>query len=239
MPLASESLIDPNWTSSPSKRIEPSYVPCGYTPDSTFISVDLPAPFSPQIAWISPRWTDIDTSCSALTPGKVLVMACISRMGLAMGLPPSFVVQGAAVGTPRGGRPGPTGTVWVPAGRRSGRYGSGLAAGDLVLGPVARVDQERLDVVLVDDVRLEEEGRDDLDAVVVRLGVVGLGLLTGEEGLRRDDGLLGELAGVLEDRRELDVVVDQLDRRDLRVLAGDDRQAVGDASGRSRRSAAR
>ncbi len=101
MPLDSESLIDPNSTSSPSKRIEPSYVPCGYTPDSTFISVDLPAPFSPQIAWISPRSTDIETSCSALTPGKVFVMARISRMGLAMGLPPSFVVQGATVGTPR------------------------------------------------------------------------------------------------------------------------------------------
>ena len=43
--------------------------------------------------------------------------------------------------------------------------------------------------------------RDDLDAVVVRLGVVGLRLLTVEERLGGDDGLVGELAGVLEDRR--------------------------------------
>src|SRR3954453_4528108 len=80
MPLASESLIDPNCTSSPSKRIDPSYEPCGYTPDRTFMRVDLPAPFSPQIAWISPRRTASETFSSALTPGKVLVMERISRM---------------------------------------------------------------------------------------------------------------------------------------------------------------
>ena len=74
IPLASESLMVENWTSSPSKKISPSYVPCGYTPLSTFIRVDLPAPFSPQMAWISPRSTVSETSCSALTPGKVLVI---------------------------------------------------------------------------------------------------------------------------------------------------------------------
>src|SRR3954453_8112944 len=42
--------------------------------------VDLPAPFSPQIAWISPRRTASETFSSALTPGKVLVMERISRM---------------------------------------------------------------------------------------------------------------------------------------------------------------
>src|SRR3954468_9454923 len=42
--------------------------------------VDLPAPFSPQIAWISPRPTASETFSSALTPGKVLVMERISRM---------------------------------------------------------------------------------------------------------------------------------------------------------------
>src|SRR5215218_11136956 len=40
--------------------------------------VDLPAPFSPQIAWISPRRTWRLTSESALTPGKVLVLPRIS-----------------------------------------------------------------------------------------------------------------------------------------------------------------
>jgi hypothetical protein len=44
------------------------------------MSVDLPAPFSPQIAWISPRRTARETSASALTPGKVLVIERISRM---------------------------------------------------------------------------------------------------------------------------------------------------------------
>ena len=38
-------------------------MPWGCTPDSTFISVDLPAPFSPQIAWIAPRRTLNETSC--------------------------------------------------------------------------------------------------------------------------------------------------------------------------------
>src|SRR3954462_2054579 len=46
--------------------------------------VDLPAPFSPQIAWISPRPTDNETFSSALTPGKVLVMERISRMKSSM-----------------------------------------------------------------------------------------------------------------------------------------------------------
>lgn len=49
-------------------------------PDSTFISVDLPAPFSPQMAWISPCLTDRLTSCSALTPGNVLVIPLIRKM---------------------------------------------------------------------------------------------------------------------------------------------------------------
>src|SRR4051812_43868479 len=48
------------------------------------MSVDLPAPFSPQIAWISPRRTDRLTSCSALTPGKVLVIPRIRRMSSVM-----------------------------------------------------------------------------------------------------------------------------------------------------------
>src|SRR3954471_22034979 len=41
---------------------------------------ELPAWFSPQIAWSSPRPTASETFSSALTPGKVLVMERISRM---------------------------------------------------------------------------------------------------------------------------------------------------------------
>ncbi len=54
----------------------------GWTPERTFIRVDLPAPFSPQIAWTSPRRTAIETFESALTPGNSLVMSRISRMTL-------------------------------------------------------------------------------------------------------------------------------------------------------------
>src|SRR3954470_3107394 len=46
------------------------------------MSVDLPAPFSPQMAWTSPRRTDMETLERALTPGNSLVMPRISRMTL-------------------------------------------------------------------------------------------------------------------------------------------------------------
>ncbi len=62
IPRCSLSLMPEKWHGSPSKEISPSYEPWGYTPDSTFIRVDLPAPFSPQMAWISPRRTDRLTS---------------------------------------------------------------------------------------------------------------------------------------------------------------------------------
>jgi hypothetical protein len=55
------------------------------TPLSTFIRVDLPAPFSPQIAWMSPRFTVRLTSLSAFTPGNSLVIERISRIGWLIG----------------------------------------------------------------------------------------------------------------------------------------------------------
>ena len=42
------------------------------------MSVDLPAPFSPTMPWISPCWTEKLTSFRATTPEKVLVMPEIS-----------------------------------------------------------------------------------------------------------------------------------------------------------------
>jgi hypothetical protein len=96
-----------------------------------------------------------------------------------------------------------------------------LAAGDLVGRPVAGVDQHGLDVVREDGLDRQQVGRDDLDAVVVRLGVVGLRLVALGEGRGGDDGLLGQQTGVLEDRGALDTVGDQLDRGDLGVLTGD------------------
>ena len=46
------------------------------------MSVDLPAPFSPQIAWISPAITRRFTFDKAFTPGNSFVIERISkRMG--------------------------------------------------------------------------------------------------------------------------------------------------------------
>ena len=61
-----------NCISRPSIRIVPSSGRC--SPYSVFISVDLPAPFSPTIAWISPRRTVSSMSRLATTPGNRLVM---------------------------------------------------------------------------------------------------------------------------------------------------------------------
>src|SRR5918997_6597466 len=205
--------------------------------------VDLPAPFSPQIAWISPRRTARLTSSRALTPGKVLVMPRISRMWSSMGPRRPVVGASGARGwwrecAPRRWgwpgsrnersvwcRPGPTGVLPGPAGLRGWRS-VGLAAGDLFGRPVAGVDQHGLDVVSEERLDREQVGRDDLDAVVVRLGVVGLRLVALGEGRRGGDGLLGQQPGVLEDGGALDTVGDQLDRADLGVLPGDDRHRL-------------
>src|SRR4051794_9485702 len=46
----------------------------GCTPYRIFISVDLPAPFSPTIAWMVPRPTSMLMSSLAITPGNRLPM---------------------------------------------------------------------------------------------------------------------------------------------------------------------
>ena len=53
-----------------------------YTPAITFISVDLPAPFSPTTASTSPRWRRHDTLSSASTPGNCLRMPVASMRGV-------------------------------------------------------------------------------------------------------------------------------------------------------------
>jgi hypothetical protein len=83
------------------------------------MSVDLPAPFSPQIAWISPARTCSVTSSSALTPGKVLVIERISSSGL--------LIAGSS-------RPG-----WSPVLRRPGS--AGLTGFDLFGRVVAGLHQ--------------------------------------------------------------------------------------------------
>ena len=43
-------------------------------PETIFISVDLPAPFSPTTPTVSPDRTLKSTSATAWTPGKVLLI---------------------------------------------------------------------------------------------------------------------------------------------------------------------
>ncbi len=52
--------------------------------------VDLPAPFSPQMACTWPRSTDRVTLESAFTPGNVFVMPRISRMWVVILAPASL-----------------------------------------------------------------------------------------------------------------------------------------------------
>ncbi len=96
MPAAMASLGPLNCTGSPSSSTSPSSA--WYRPKSTFISVDLPAPFSPSSAWTSPGSNVSDTSSLATTPGNRLVMPRSStRMidessrngGVPVGTPPS------------------------------------------------------------------------------------------------------------------------------------------------------
>src|SRR5258708_28758122 len=55
----------------------------GYTPVSTLISVDLPAPFCPISACTSPANRRRPTPCSTRTPKKLLAMPDSSNTGLA------------------------------------------------------------------------------------------------------------------------------------------------------------
>ena len=54
----------------------------GYTPASMFISVDLPAPFSPSSAWTSPFPTEKSTLSSTVTPKNALEILHCSRRQL-------------------------------------------------------------------------------------------------------------------------------------------------------------
>ena len=66
-------------TSFPSSTKRPENSAC--TPAMIFISVLLPAPFSPTRPWISPAESAKSTPRSASTPPKALVIWCSSRMG--------------------------------------------------------------------------------------------------------------------------------------------------------------
>ncbi len=72
-PAAIASAGDESATCWPLTSIVPESGFC--TPYRIFISVDLPAPFSPTIAWTVPRSTSMLTSWLATTPGNVLPMS--------------------------------------------------------------------------------------------------------------------------------------------------------------------
>src|SRR5689334_2643016 len=79
MPAASASRAERKCTSRPSNMKRPENSVC--TPAMIFISVLLPAPFSPTRPWISPGNSAKSTPRSASTPPKAFVMPLSSRMG--------------------------------------------------------------------------------------------------------------------------------------------------------------
>src|SRR5207244_8590784 len=80
IPACSAARVPLNRTGRPRRSNCPSKA--GMTPDRIFISVLLPAPFSPTMAWSSPPKMSIDTSFRATTPGKRLEMCSIEMIGV-------------------------------------------------------------------------------------------------------------------------------------------------------------
>src|SRR4029078_6242212 len=64
----------PERAAPPCPPSRPTPASRGNTPVTTLISVDLPAPFSPSSAWISPARSVKSTSCNARTAPKLLLI---------------------------------------------------------------------------------------------------------------------------------------------------------------------
>src|SRR6185312_15582366 len=79
MPAACASRAERNRLSCPSSSKRPENSGC--RPAMIFISVLLPAPFSPTRPWISPAESAKSTPRSASTPPKALLIPLSSRMG--------------------------------------------------------------------------------------------------------------------------------------------------------------
>src|SRR5512147_2781041 len=75
------------------------------TPPRTFMSVDLPAPFSPTTPRISPRPSSSEMRVRTCTPAKDLSISCIRSMGSSctIGLPCMVGWAGSTASGP--GRP--------------------------------------------------------------------------------------------------------------------------------------
>ncbi len=86
--IESSGISDPSWKTvfAPRRRERPGVagvsdrppisiepLSAAIAPATILTSVDLPEPFSPTRAWISPGRSSIDTSCSALTTPKCLL----------------------------------------------------------------------------------------------------------------------------------------------------------------------
>src|SRR6478752_6541664 len=78
MPAARLSSGEAKCVALPSTRISPSLG--RRSPARICMSVDLPAPFSPTTAWISPARKPTWTRSSARTPGNLLVTPAISMI---------------------------------------------------------------------------------------------------------------------------------------------------------------
>src|SRR5665647_1627088 len=195
MPWCSLSRILQNWTGASSKAISPSDVPCGYTPERIFIRVDLPAPFSPQIAWISPGRTERETSFSARTPGKVLVIARISRTVSSEMVSSDMAARCLSY---RDETFGSQSTRDLPGDdHRAGRVSQMASEAEVRGGVEAGLDERVLDVVGGDGDGVDQVGRDDLNAVVVGLGVVHVDLLAVDDLVDHRRDLRGKFPGVL------------------------------------------
>ena len=86
MAVAGECTLE----SSPSRKTSP--LSGAYSPNRIFMSVLLPAPFSPSRACISPAWTSKSIESLASTPGKRLVMPRISSSGTSVRSPGVSVI---------------------------------------------------------------------------------------------------------------------------------------------------
>src|SRR6266508_1521505 len=112
-------------TGSPAYLISPASGE--YTPVSSLMRVDFPAPFSPTRACTSPATSANDTSSSASTPGNRFETRATSRIGAAS----VMVVLRCSSGKVRRRRPG--GRPPAPGGGSVCRAQRGLRVGVVIL----------------------------------------------------------------------------------------------------------
>src|SRR3954452_6432719 len=182
-------------TGTPSTRIVPPSA--AWTPDSTLIIVDLPAPLSPTSAITSAGRTSRSAPRRASTLPNDLKMSRISNRGVARSEPRSAAERSSEV-----------------------TCGGGVAGAQVVSRDEPVVDHS-LDVVDVDHHRVEEQRRHVVAVVVEGVGEVGR-LLAAGQGDGDLGGGSGLLVQVLVHRHRLVAEQDLLKAGDRGVLSGDD-----------------